>query len=240
MHLSAAIENHRVQLTRIVATLLAMIGFDDDATVERLASPLYRAVLRVLRPAESAVRRLIVVAAHGLTLEPPRAKPTNSTSRRAARKHSPRITFKLFDPRPRFASAFPHARRRLHINLVAQPAPRLRVIDTSFDPRVPLFRQSSPAPQQQPQAPAPEATVSASRLCRRLAAIKSALDNLPRQARRYARWQSKPLDERRPRLSSALRPGNPPGHRKNPLHAVEEILAESHWLARRAVSPNSS
>ena len=40
----------------IVAALYAMIGF---AAVERLRRPLYRAVLDVLRPAESAVRRHI-------------------------------------------------------------------------------------------------------------------------------------------------------------------------------------
>ena len=63
MNMSLAIERNRKPLLRIVATLFAMIGLVEGATVERLSSPVYRAVLRVLRPAESAVRRLIVVAA---------------------------------------------------------------------------------------------------------------------------------------------------------------------------------
>ncbi len=63
MNIDLAIERHRKPLLRIVATLFAMIGLADGGRVERLSAPVYRAVLRVLRPAESGVRRLIVVAA---------------------------------------------------------------------------------------------------------------------------------------------------------------------------------
>ena len=45
-----------------------MLGLVGEATVSRMPWPTYRAVLRVLRPAESAVRRLIVVAARGLVV----------------------------------------------------------------------------------------------------------------------------------------------------------------------------
>jgi hypothetical protein len=65
-----AIERHRQPLLGIVATLYAMIGLTDDGRIERLSWPLYRAVLAVLRPAEAAVRRLIVVAARGLVVKP--------------------------------------------------------------------------------------------------------------------------------------------------------------------------
>lgn len=239
MHLPSAIELHRLQLTRIVATLCAMAGLDASPSVPRLASPIYRAVLRVLRPAESAVRRLVVVMAHGLTLPPlaPRSTPRKAAT---GKRPSPtRPTFKLFDPRPRFASAFASERRRLHIRLAARPEPRLRVIDTSFDPRVPLFRTAPVTPHQQAAAPAPEGTINAKRLSRRLVALQSALENLERQARRYARWLSKPPATRRPRLASALRIGHPPGHRAKPTHPVDDILAECHWLARQQAAPNS-
>ncbi len=110
MNISLAIERHRKPLLRIVATLFAMIGLAEGASVERLSSPVYRAVLRLLRPAESAVRRLIVVAARSLTLKPPQARSTARAAPRAARKHHNRATFKLFDPRQRFGSAFGHER----------------------------------------------------------------------------------------------------------------------------------
>ncbi len=127
------------------------------------------------------------------------------------------------------------------IRLVRRPEPRLHVIDVSFDPRVPLFRKIPPPPVQEPQPPPqPDGTVNAVRLCRRLAAIKSALEDLPRQARRYARWQAKPPELRRPNFSSALRPGTPPGFRKNPLHKVDEILVECDWLARHPPQPDTS
>src|SRR5215211_5780553 len=72
-----AIERHRQPLLGIVARLYAMIGLTEDRRVERLSWPLYRAVLAVLRPAESAVRQLIVVAARGLAVKPyvPRPAP---------------------------------------------------------------------------------------------------------------------------------------------------------------------
>jgi hypothetical protein len=90
------------------------------------------------------------------------------------------------------------------------------------------------------QAPKKDDTVNAKPLCRRLAAIKLALDDLPRQARRYARWRARPVEARRPRLSTPLRPGPPPGRRKKPTHEVHEILKECHWLARTVPAPNTT
>ncbi len=70
MDWARAIETNQAALTRIVAELIAMLGLMAGGTADRLAFPLYRAVLRVLRPAESAVRRLIIVAARDLVMEP--------------------------------------------------------------------------------------------------------------------------------------------------------------------------
>ena len=47
-----------------------LLGLVGGAPVSRIPPTLHRAVLRVLRPAESALRRLIVVAARGLVVEP--------------------------------------------------------------------------------------------------------------------------------------------------------------------------
>lgn len=238
-----AIERNRKPLLRIVAMMFGIIGLAEGSTVERLSLPVYRAVLRVLRPAESAVRRLIVVTARGLVVKPLRAraapeKPIISAQNKGSRHR--RFAFQLFDPRQRFNTSYRYRRHPIPAH-VQRPVPRIRVIDVGFDPRVPIFRNAASAVPPPPM-PVPEVddTVSAMRLCRRLTAIKSALEDLPRQARRYARWQAKPSEARRPQLASALRPGTPPGHRKNPIHKVDEILTECDWLARRARQSDTS
>ncbi len=70
-----AIKRNSEVLIGIVADLFAMLGLVGEATVSRLPWPTYRAVLRVLRPAESALRRLIVVAARGLVVAPAVSRP---------------------------------------------------------------------------------------------------------------------------------------------------------------------
>jgi hypothetical protein len=225
-----AIERNRELLLRIVAALFAMIGLSQGGTVERLSWPLYRAVLAVLRPAEWAVRRLIIVAARDMVVKPSPARPALK-GLKISSKRGGRRSFQLFDPRQRFDGAY--GRRTTG----AQRAePRIHFFD--FDPRVPLFRQQAPiaaAP-----ARAPDDTVRAERLCRRLAAIKRALEDLASQARRYARWRAKPFEARRPKLASTLRPGTPPRFRKRPGHEVHAILTECHWLARNLPEPDTS
>src|SRR5262245_13036473 len=100
MDWALAIERNREPLLRIVAALFAMIGLGEGGAIERLSWPLYRAVLRVLRPAEAAVRRLIVIAAHGMVVKPSpvRAAPAGL---KIAGKSQGRISFRLFDPRKR-------------------------------------------------------------------------------------------------------------------------------------------
>jgi hypothetical protein len=226
-----AIERHRQPLLGIVATLYAMIGLTDDGRVERLAWPIYRAVLAVLRPAESAVRRLIVIAARGLVVKPfvPRSAPAGLA---IVGKGQGRLCFQLFDPRAPLNNGA--GRRR-----GPSPAPRLRILDVGFDPRVPLFRRPAPAlPPTELQAQRDD-TVSATPLCRRLAAIRRALSDLPREARRYARWRAKPVAARHPRLY-ALRPGPPPYLRRTSTHEVHSILSECHGLARAVLVGDTS
>ena len=69
MDWALAIERNSEALKGIVAALFAMLGLEGEAVVGRIPQPLHRAVLRVLRPAESAVRRLIVIAARGLVVK---------------------------------------------------------------------------------------------------------------------------------------------------------------------------
>ena len=77
MDWNLAIERNREALKRILAALVAMAGLVDGGILPR---HLHRAILRLLRPAESAARRLVIVMARGLVvkLAPPRprkAKP---------------------------------------------------------------------------------------------------------------------------------------------------------------------
>ncbi|HUQ37258.1 MAG TPA: hypothetical protein VM144_12865, partial [Aestuariivirga sp.] len=81
-------------------------------------------------------------------------------------------------------------------------------------------------------APPPsDGLASAVRLTRRLQALKLALDDLPRQAKRLARWRVRRENAKTPKFKSPLRPGRPPGHRREPTHEVDEILTECHELA---------
>ena len=79
MDWNAAIEKNREALKRVLAMLVAMAEFAGGrATLPR---HLHRAILRLLRPAESAARRLVIVAARGLvvTLPPPRPRKAKQT-----------------------------------------------------------------------------------------------------------------------------------------------------------------
>ena len=225
MDWAKAIERNSEALIGIVAALFAMLGLQGAATVARIPREVHRAVLRVLRPAESAMRRLIVIAARGLVvkLPPPRPVPAGPIGRGGAA----RLSFQLFDPRKRFFAARSAAPRVL---------PRIHVF--SSDPRVPILRPT-PEPAADP-APPPDDQVDAGRLARRLQALKQALCDLPRQARRLVRWRARRETMPLPKFTSPLRPSRPPGYRGTPVHEVDHVLIECHGLARDAMMPDTS
>jgi hypothetical protein len=81
--------------------------------------------------------------------------------------------------------------------------------------------------------------VASAALGRRVQALRSALDNLPRQARRLARWKAKREMERqaekpKPGRLSPFRPGYAPGYHRSRPQEVDDILAECHHFAREA------
>ena len=97
----------------------------------------------------------------------------------------------------------------------------------------------------------PDDPVDAARLALRLAALASALDDLPGQARRFARWRARrdaanSLARQGRHTGRAgrawpLRPGRPPGSRRKPVHEVHEVLDVVHGLAFWALnSPDTS
>jgi hypothetical protein len=219
-----AIERNSEALKAIVAALFAMLGLVGGATVERLPRALHRAVLSVLRPAESALRRLIVIAARGLTAKPApvRPMPQGLTIRSAGN----RLSFQLFDRRKRFAS---------QPDKSGLPAlPRIHIFGS--DPRL-VPARSAPPPV--PAPPPDDGRIDGRRLALRLAALKRALDDLPREARRLVRLGAR--REQRPgvRFTSPLRPGRPPGYRRIAVHEVDHVLAECHGLAFHAIEPDT-
>ena len=223
MDWAKAITRNSEALRGIIEALFAMLGLAGEGTVGRIPRPLHTAVLRILRPAESAVRRLIVIAARGLVVKAAPSRPMPA-GRIIGRRGNSRASFQLFDPRKNFA------RRRRRV--FARIGPRIHF----FDPGGTLI-QSAPPPVPDPQ---PDNLVDAARLTRRLEALKLALDDLPRQAKRLARWRMKREKAKAPKFISPLRPGRAPGSRRKPDHKIDDVLAECHWLAWEAMKPDTS
>jgi hypothetical protein len=222
MDWAGAIERNSEALKSIVAELFAMLGIAGEATVSRIPQPLHRAVLRVLRPAESAMRRLIVIAARGLVvkLAPSRPKPVGPI-RKGGGNRPP--SFQLFDTRKNFAELRPH-----RVKYMRNP------------PRIHFFPYDTLRPPITDPVSPPDGLVNAVRLTRRLQALKLALEDLPRQARRLARWRVRRENAPSPKFKSPLRPGPPPGHRRKPVHEVDEVLIECHGLAFDAMKADTS
>ena len=224
MDWARAIERNSEALKGIVAALFAMLEQSGGAMAARIPRPLHRAVLFVLRPTESAVRRLIVIAARGLVLKPAPSRPMPQGLVGRSQVHRP--SFPLFDRRKSFAP------RRLRPRAV----PRIRIFGSD-----PLVTALWPSPPPAVSVPPPDdGLIDARRLCLRLEALKLALDDLPRQARRLVRLRARREKVPELRFKSPLRPGRPPGHRKRPVHAIDHVLFNCHALARDALAPDTS
>ena len=226
-----AIKRNSEVLAGIVADLFAMLGLVAlTDTVSRLPWPTYRAVLRVLRPAESALRRLIVVAARGLVVAPVVSRPQAAGAVKPRKRGTSRPSFQLFDPQTRIM--LPRRRRP------PRAVPRIHMFnaDGEFITIGPPLRPAK-APD---RTKSPDDMVNAARLIRRLEALESALADLPRQARRLVRWRMRQEKAPDPSFKSPLRSGRPPGHRRRAVHQVDELLSECHWLARYAGVPDTS
>jgi hypothetical protein len=237
-----AIATNRDALLGIVAWLFSVLGLTEGSTraLPRMPRPLHRALLQVLVPAESALRRLIVLAAQGLTvtLKPasssrPSPPPQRGSSTGTSKGRGSPPVFQLLDPQKRVRR--PRRRRR--------PEPRILFID--HDPRICALPEWRPKPKPKPE---PDGMIDPKRLCRRLEALKRALANIPHQAKRLARWRARqeqkqaatPTATPTTKPLSPLREGPPPGYRKRWQHEVDDILAECHDLALLALAPDTS
>ena len=228
MNSNYAIERQRQPLIAIVASLYAMIELAEGGMIDRLRRPLHRAVLAILRPAESALRRLIVMMAHGLKAKPKVSRPAPKGLANAG-KGKGRRSFALFDRRVRYDLGRGRRARGPKVE------PHVWSLDDFLQGRPHFCPRPEPAPSLKP-----DDSVSAASLCRRLDAARRALLNLRRQAERYARWRDKPLEQRRPKLMSPLRPGPPPSLSRTSSHEVHEILRDCHALAHSLPKPDTS
>ncbi len=171
-----AIERNSEALNGIVAELFAMLGLAGEATVARIPQPLHRAVLRVLWPAESAVRRLIIIAARGLVVKLPAARPISRPMPAGANREG--RSFLSLLPALRYAEKL----RR------AAPAPQkvqATIPHASISTRmIPCGR----APMADPVSP-PDGLVRAERLMPEAPGPQAGARGSAAPGRRLARWR---------------------------------------------------
>ena len=85
-----------------------------------------------------------------------------------------------------------------------------------------------------------DGAIDAQRLVRRLAAVKMALETLPKQALRLARWKARHDKTQSAARKSPLRLGPPPGLRSKPKDEIDFVLKECHALAWDALKQDTS
>jgi hypothetical protein len=223
MDWAMVIERNSERLFVVIASLVAMVRIKGGGMAASLPRDVYSAALILLRPAESAVRRLIIIAARGLVVKLKLSAARPFPAGLVLNKDAERIpAFCLTDPLKRFAPEdFEWGKDKVQI------LPRISVPGL-FDPVFP-----------QQNLPDCDSPVSARQLGRRVQALRFALDNLQREARRLARWKAKRELERqaekwKPGRLSPFRPGFAPGYHRSRPQEVDEILADCHYFAREA------
>lgn len=239
MNLTGEVERNRGKLLAIIAQLFALarikpgerpeLDAEARTDVRMVSLPLYvcRKVMDLLVPAEAALRRLIIMAAHGLDFTPPSfrspalgksgARPEPEPAGPRARKAHPRKppAFQMFDPLKPFEAYY-----RAEITGVERPFP---------DAFAPARGQCEP--------------VNAVSLWRRINALSEALGTLPHMARRYLVWRARRDHARsnnlplRPRRICTLLPRHPRGYQRNPVTDVHAVLKECNIFAWEILDP---
>jgi hypothetical protein len=227
------IEHNRIALLEVVTGLFAMLGLLSGEVLGRIPHFLHRKVLRDLRPAEAAVRRLIVAAAQGIVvkLAPHRPMPRD---KKIARKDKDKATarrpsFRLDDPR------------------VPMEEPRRRKKYSKFGPGIHVWpydtlRDKIAAMEAAAAAIPRDGLIDGNRLAQRLEALKGALDDIPKQVIRLARWMARRKRALKTRLvyTNPLRFGPARFRQSEPDSRAEVLLHECHWLAREATKFDTS
>jgi hypothetical protein len=220
------IERNRERIMTAIAPLLAVLGFDPRRAGE-MPRHFYRSLLILLRPVESAVRRLIFIAARGIIVKLKLSASCAFRKGLGLHRDAERVAaFCLIDPLKRFApEGFEWAEEWGR----EQVLPRISVPGL-FDPHFP-----DPIP-----IPSRDDPIDTGALVRRIQALKAALDNLPREAMRLARWKARgelarqsAVRPKRGRLSP-FRPGFAPGYHWQEREEIDVILGDCHYFAVEA------
>jgi hypothetical protein len=238
-----AVERYSDELSEIVAELIAMAGLQGVAFVDTLPRRLYFRILSILRPAEYAARRIILMAACKLEWDiriveakagkksaesltsPPRGSEgrVETSARSESEGQGHRVpAFDLFDPAKDYGKFF--------------------LTDAEYAALMKAREEARylPVPYHSPDEP-----VNAVRLCRRIRALADAMQNIDRYAIRLARWKARHMPNgtkggavglkhtslRSLSRCQPLRIGQPPGWKKHPETAIEEVVKDTHILA---------
>ena len=210
---------HRAALLRVLLGLFAVVGLvPGGAAVTRLPGSVRASIRRVLLPAETATRRLVLYLAVRVTLvERGAASLTSKRKKRkgvAKRERSP--IFRLYDSFKYFPE-LADSRKRPSFGR----GPRIWLFD-GFD-----HLRNPPIAEKVERDPD-----DGTQICRRMQALHRALNDMPAQAKRLAREMAKRASgpARNGKLSP-IRPGAPPGARANRTHEVDELLYVCHTMA---------
>ncbi|QKV19382.1 hypothetical protein [Oricola thermophila] len=255
-----AVERNLDDLLRIVAQLFLLAGIRTGRSLVFVPRALRSRILSVLRPAEFAARRLIVMAAckleRDVTLGPERPgqrrgpdggdPSVRQTGHGTEEEHEPTDAelLDLYRDRPCFALFDPWKRHAPFLFDVTGLDGPFGHVFLEYDAREEVWSEPGLDP---------DALVDARALSRRIRALALALDDLDRQAARLARWKAR-FDRAIERIRAAdageiegvtagavrkpapwrfrpLRLGLPPGWRRRPRTEIEEVLKECHLLA---------
>ena len=215
---TVSVERHGKALRWITMVLFAMAGLVDGAVVETLPRRVHLAILHTLRPAEAAVRRLIVLVLRAEGDMPSgwtradKQRRKKGTRRGTGRKSGLVPAFPLFDPRK-------------NVDPKQKKTP-------GYGPRIWAF-DGLDDPVHVTKTPMPDDPVPAMQLCLRLLALKAALDDLPAQAARLRRVLARATRT----WPEPMRRGRPPGYRKNGKAFIDEILVDCQVQAIWAFMP---
>ncbi|MCR5857568.1 hypothetical protein [Mesorhizobium sp. J428] len=226
------------------AEALAGPGEGDLSPSPTLPRRWHRAVYRLLRAAEAAVRRLIIVVGRDMVAAEPVLAPLKTSSGPLVTHIPVRPGLGLACAAPAEVPAEPDRTRKLAFCLLdplPDPTRPPFMMRSCGVPRIsvpgwtPLF---SVAPRHEPS---PNDPIDAGYLRRRVDALSRALADLPRQALRLARWRARCEALRKARRLhrvAPLRPGRAYGLRRpaspRPEHPIDDILRDLHYFAWEA------
>ena len=253
-----AVDRNHAALKRILASLVAMAGWTatggtflracgDAGGASILPRHLYVAILRLLRPAEAATRRLVIVLARGISVTLPPLRPAKPKPGPVLLKDGKgtgivdtgislyRLGLANVDRRPLRKSAplLRPARSPSRCSIRCAIRSPAAAPGQAEHRRAPLpARPHRAACHSGRRLPSPHDPIDATRLGQRLAALASALDDMPAQALRFARWRAhrdrmrgQPPSPGRFRRIWPLRPGRPPGGRLSRFDPVARRLS---------------